>query len=155
MNKMYFVLGDWSDDGHGKTEKFLINSNKSVEEIQNAYKDSCKLTGISFNGGDDYTESGRNYKSAGRFQIAVDYEESKLSEDVLDVLEKFKCPKEIIEYYNEEAEEYNYIKLWFWFVSLSLPGLGYETIQDINDTPYINGYWNKNLNTTFGYGLYN
>jgi hypothetical protein len=24
MNKMYLVLGDWSDDGHGKTDKVLL-----------------------------------------------------------------------------------------------------------------------------------
>lgn len=154
MNKMYFVIGDWSDDGHGKSEKFLIKSNKTCKEIQDAYKASCKLTGISFNGSEDYTETGRGWEEGRKYRIAVDYEDFELSNEVLEVLTKFKCPKEILEYYNEEAEEYNFTKLWFWFVSLSLPGLEYKNIQEINDTPYINGYWNKNLNVGFGYGLY-
>jgi len=56
MNKMYLVLGDWSDDGHGKYEKVLVEVNKTIEEVQNAYKNSCKLTGISFNGSnEDFT----------------------------------------------------------------------------------------------------
>jgi hypothetical protein len=34
MNKMYLVLGDWSDDGHGKYKKILVKCNKTVKEIQ-------------------------------------------------------------------------------------------------------------------------
>ena len=154
MNKMYFVIGDWSDDGHGKSDKILIDSNKTCEEIQNSYKASCKLTGISFNGNEDYTGIDRHWENEKDFRIAVEYEQSKLLPDVLDVLEKFKCPSEIIENYNEEAYERNYIDLWFWFVSLSLPGLTYKINEDGDGIPCINGYWNKNLNATFGYGLY-
>lgn len=153
MYKMYLVLGDWSEDGHNKSDKILLEVNWAVKNVQDAYKASCKLTGISFNGEDDYTESGRNYRSAGRFHVAVEYEDSELSIDVLDVLEKFKCPSHIIENYKEEACEGNFIELWFWFVSLSLPGLKYKIIKD-NQFPCINGYWNKNLNVSFGYGLY-
>ena len=154
MNKMYLVLGDWSEDGHNQSDKILVEVNKTVEEVQNAYKASCKLTGISFNNGEDYTESGRNYKSAGRFHVAVEYEDSKLTPDVLDVLEKFKCHKEIVENYNEEAYEGNYIALWFWFVSLSLPNLNYKILNEGDGIPCINGYWDKNLNAGLGYGLY-
>ena len=28
---MYLVLGDWSDDGHGKYDKVLVESKKSVD----------------------------------------------------------------------------------------------------------------------------
>lgn len=42
---MKLVLGDWSDDGNGKTEEFILEVNKTVAEIQEAYKQSCKLTG--------------------------------------------------------------------------------------------------------------
>jgi len=154
MNKMYLVLGDWSDDGHGKSEKVLVEVNKTVEEVQNAYKDSCKLTGISFNGNEDYTETGRHWEIANKYRIAVEYEDYKLSDAVLEVLEKFKCPKEIIENYNEEAYEGNYIPLWFWFIGLYLPDLDYKIIKEGDGIPCINGYWDKNLNVGFGYGLY-
>ena len=36
---MYLVLGDWSEDGHGRSQKILVNVNKSVSEVQQAYKD--------------------------------------------------------------------------------------------------------------------
>jgi len=154
MHKMYLVIGDWSGDGHGKFEKVLVEVNKNVEKVQNAYKESCKLTGISFNENEDYTENGRNWKSASRFHVAVEYETPELSPDVLDVLEKFNCPSNIIKNYNEEACHKTFIDLWFWFVSLSLPDLEYKEIENIDKIPCINGYWNKNLNVDFGYGLY-
>jgi len=154
MNKMYLVLGDWSEDGHGKSNKILIQVNKTVEEVQNAYKDSCKLTGISFNGNEDYTQINRLWVESSNYRIAVDYEEYKLTNEVKEVLKKFKCPKEIYENYNEEAYDITYVALWFWFVSLSLPGLEYDINEDDDGIPCINGYWSKNLNVSFGYGLY-
>jgi len=152
MNKMYLVLGDWSDDGHGKFEKILVEVNKTVEEVQNAYKASCKLTGIAFDHDEDYTETNRGWKEAEKYRIAVEYEDSNLSGEVLEILTKFGCPLKMLEYYNEDACQENYVKLWFWFINLSLPYLEYEIVAD--DTPNINGYWSKNLNASFGYGLF-
>jgi len=154
MYQMYLVLGDWSDDGHGKSDKILVNVNWAVKNVQDAYKASCKLTGISFNNGEDYTGLKRPFQIANNYKIAVEYEDSKLHENVLEVLEKFKCPTELIEYYKEEAYDKNYIALWFWFVSLSLPGLEYTIDEKGDGIPCINGYWDKNLNVGFGYGLY-
>ena len=155
MNRMYLVLGDWSDDGHGKSEKLLIESNKTVEEIQNAYKDSCKLTGISFNGDkEDYTETNRGYMEVDKYRIAVEYEDFKLTDEVVEVLTKYDCPKELMENYIEEAYSKTFTQLWFWFVSLSLPLVEYKKVLEVDSIPCINGYWSKNLNEQFGYGLY-
>ena len=41
------VLGDWSEDGHGKSKDFLFDCNYDVSKIRQAYKDSCKKLGIS------------------------------------------------------------------------------------------------------------
>ena len=46
MRKVKLVIGDWSGDGHGQSEEFVFETNKTVEEIGQAYKDSCKLTGL-------------------------------------------------------------------------------------------------------------
>ena len=71
---MYLVLGDWSDDGHGKTEKICLEFNKTVEEIQQAYKDSCKLTGINFHSADG---------------LCVEYEDNSVSDKYMEILEQF------------------------------------------------------------------
>jgi len=154
MKQMYLVLGDWSDDGHGKYEKILLEVNKSVEEVQNAYKASCKLTGISFsNGNEDYTERARKYGEAEKYQIAVEYEQADLTNETEEILIKHNCPSEILETYKEEPYINSFVSLWLWFVSLSLPDIKYELGKD-SDIPNINGYWDKNLNAGFGYGLF-
>lgn len=152
MNKMNLVLGDWSDDGHGKTTNVTVEVNKTVVEVQEAYKASCKLTGISFNHNVDYTEKKRDWKEAKKYMVCTKYEENTLTNEVKEVLKRFNCPEDIIENFDEECFE-NFVKLWFWFVKLSLPDLVYTEIK--NDIPTINGYWNENLNVAFGYGLFN
>lgn len=42
-------IGDWSDDGHGKTKDYIIESNHSVEVAREAYfKAKKKLKGFDF-----------------------------------------------------------------------------------------------------------
>jgi hypothetical protein len=161
LNKMYLVLGDSSDDGHGKYEKVLLNSNVKVDSIRYAYKASCKLTGVSFNHSTDYTEVGN------KNQIATKYEDGVLHKKVFDILAKHGLTKEMLREwdvcdYFEEGDfedgqfglyEEIFVSLWIWFVKLSLP----EVVileRDIPKEviPNINGC--KNLSSQFGYGLY-
>lgn len=152
MNKMKLVLGDWSKDGHNQHETIMVETNKTVEEIQQGYKDSCKLTTVSFNHNEDYTGVGRHYSISDDYEIATNYEERQIPDKAKEILEKYNGFDEIYEFYSEEASEDNFTKLWFWFVSLSIPDLVWNKIED--DAPVINGFWNKNLNVQFGYGLY-
>lgn len=172
MNKMYLVLGDWSDDGHGKYEKVLLESNLSVTDIQNAYKASCKLTGVSFNHNEDFTETGRVFEEADKYRIACEYNNGMLSKFVFDILAKHGLTKKMLKEWDSENETFEdgedeeneegfwlypelYVKLWIWFVKLSLPRCATINVVDVkDDTPVINGYWNDNLNVGFGYGLY-
>ncbi len=164
---MHLVLGDWSDDGHGKHDKVLLESNVFVKEIQEAYKASCKLTGVSFNHNEDYTETNRPWEEADKYRIATEYEDGVLSKFVFDILSKHSLTKEMLKEwdkdgYSDDSEENgiglyieSYIQLWIWFVKLSLPN---DTIlipvNERDEIPAINGYWNENLNVQFGYGLY-
>lgn len=170
MYKMYLVLGDWSKDGHNQSEKILVECNLPVEKIQQAYKDSCKLTGISFNINENFTglkydvKDYKNYDeyfdAQKRGLIATEYEDSSLNTHCLEQLKKFGFDLKIIygdDYDTEDNEELyldesSFTKLWFWFVKLSLPELQFIVVED--NIPVINGYWNKNLNVGFGYGLY-
>lgn len=154
MNKMYLVLGDWSDDGHGKYDKILVESNKTVEEIQNAYKASCKLTGASFNYNEDYTERNRDSSEAGKYIIAARYEQGfDLAQEAKDVLKEHGLDYDSF-LLEDDDSIYIFTKLWTEFVKLSLPDLVINEFAEIESIPVINGYWNKNLNVQFGYGLY-
>lgn len=41
------TVGDWSDDGHGKTDTYLINSSLSKDDMEKkAYKAGCEVIGF-------------------------------------------------------------------------------------------------------------
>lgn len=40
------TIGDWSDDGHGKTDTYLINSSLSKDDMEKAYKAGCEVIGF-------------------------------------------------------------------------------------------------------------
>lgn len=159
MNKVKLIIGDWSGDGHERSDEVILSTNKTVEEIQQAYKDSCKLTGLSFNINQDYTELNLNYSHPEYTdrKIATDYQNntiSKLAEEILlkhgiNVRDGYICkPDDLV-----RIDDVNHFtKIWIKFVQLSLPDLILTPIED--DVPVINGWWNKNLNVQFGYGLY-
>lgn len=153
MNNMYLVLGDPSNDGHGKVSKILLSSNCSVEEIRQAYKDSCRKTSISFNNGDDYTGINRYYPEDEKYQIAVSYGEYKLSKECIDIITNFgyDFDKSLIE--EGSLYETSFTDLWIWFVKLSLPNTAILIREKEKDKiPTVNDY--PDLNVQFGYGLY-
>lgn len=41
-----FAIGDWSNDGHGNCEYFIVQSNKSVEEVREYHYQIKHVTGI-------------------------------------------------------------------------------------------------------------
>ena len=150
----YLVLGDWSKDGHNQSDKILLETNHPVEKLQQAYKDSCKLTGISFNINEDYTGLNRHWEIAEQYQIATGYESYSLTPECFAALDKFGFSKHFKVTSPDKFElPEQFTNLWLWFVKLSLPDLEATIVED-NTIPCINGYWNKNLNVSFGYGLY-
>lgn len=170
---MYLVLGDSSSDGHSQSDKILLKSNRSVADIQEAYKSSCKLTGVSFNHNQNYTGIVRSSNEESEYQIATEYERSGIPSKALEVLCKFGFRKKFIEsnkYEFDELEEtlkYGddlvtvdsiqdfFVDVWIWFVKLSLKDTDVlEVVTEIDTIPHINGHWDKNLNVQFGYGLY-
>jgi hypothetical protein len=161
---MYLVLGDWSNDGHGKYEKILLGVNVPVDVVQQAYKDSCKLTGVSFNDGEEYTGKNQTYKEVNDYTIAHNYEEPTIPIKAFNKLQKFGLTEKMLADWdtddlieNEDNRPIRictevFVMLWIWFVRLSNPKIELEGVE--NDIPYINGFWDKKLNVTFGYGLY-
>jgi hypothetical protein len=159
--RVKLVVGDWSGDGHGKSEDVFFETNKTILEIQEAYKASCKLTGVEFNGNEDYTGLNRDWKIRKNYQIAVDYEEHEIPREAeelllqhgIDVWEGFD--NDSYDKVNELAPidgVEHFAELWVKFVKLSLPDLEMEMVKD--EVPSINGWWDKNLNVQFGYGLF-
>lgn len=167
-NKIYIVLGDWSNDGHSRSEKYLIKMNKTKKEMQDAYKASCKTLGISFNHNDDFTGVQRSYSERKKYQICAEYEDCTISKETLEILIAAGAP--LADIFDEDAlkwamldsdaEEYEslfvnedtFVSLLMWFISYSLEGFKWETTNDTVEV--FNGYWDANLNVQLGYGLY-
>lgn len=74
--KMYLPFGDWSDDGHGKWDKLLIDA-PSMEHLLNAQKKIKAIYGDHFFNG-----------------MADQYEEPHFSEDVWQALKDSNYPIE-------------------------------------------------------------
>jgi len=64
MATINLVVGDWSDDGHGRTETITINTNLTRSEVQRAYKAGVELIGV------DLTK-----------EVCRDYEDHKIDDD--------------------------------------------------------------------------
>jgi len=137
MNRMYLVLGDWSNDGHEKSSRVLLMSDHTVDKIQDAYLDSCKLTGMSFHG---------------QNAICSEYENNILDRQTLDLLKKYNYPD--IELDSVPISEEMFVDIWIWFVKLTMDPTSVLEVVPNCDVPVINGYWNERLNKTFGYGIF-
>lgn len=166
---MYLNVGDWSGAGHEKHDQILIESNLPVKDVQQAYKNSCKLTGVQLNHNEDYTGIKRDWMAAREFQLLDEYESSKITQKQFEVLFEHGLrvemlaewnEEDVVEYSKESSDGYSiygvdaYVKFWIWFTTLSNRSLELNTLKEENKLPNINGYWDKNLNVQFGYGIY-
>ena len=174
MNRFKLTIGDWSGDGHSKDIMFVYESNYTVKELQDAYKNSCKLTGVQFNGNENYTGIEYSYQDENKYEIATNYQRcyaskaqyKKLLSHGID-LENYvseRIYKEGDKYYNEEdyanlCEPEMFAKLILDFIKLSLPkDASFEEAfyknSELKTISSLNGWWNKELNCQFGYGLF-
>ena len=156
-------IGDWSNDGHGKCETFYVEANYSVQEMRQAYKETCKKIGLQMNHNTDYTgidgiPSWGNWR-----QLLTDYEQSSISEQAVDILlehgydfsecEAFDEDDNLIKedvYFNSESV----FHLFMWFISYSMPS-DFEYKQFKLEAETINGGWGEGgLNHHIGYGVF-
>ena len=97
--KMYLPFGDWSDDGHGKYEKVLIEA-PSMEHLRNAQIEIEKIYGKDFWRG-----------------FAEEYEESTFSEEVQAALIDSNYPIERFAKFQDDCNIDNFDNLGEFFDS--------------------------------------
>lgn len=119
MNTINLVLGDWSHDGHGKSETVTIETNLTVKQIANAYKKGSKKIGF------DLTE-----------EVASEYEDSSLPIDVVDSLNDagFDVEKEV-GMYNDELDSLdtdNFVKIYLFIVGVGAPSFKYKIVHNVD-----------------------
>lgn len=129
-NVINLVMGDWSGDGHCKTQTRTIRCNITKKALSKAYTAGAKKTGVAFS--DD---------------VARDYEDSTISKDIIEKLAVFGFK---IEEYSEdeEADEYGryglcsdgYAEAWLFVAKVGNPKLEYEFMDSSSSNINIGGY---------------
>lgn len=125
MEVVNIIVGDWSDDGHGKTETFAIKSNITRDEIDKAY-----------------TQAIKTYPKLNAFDsICEDYEDNSIPEDLLDELKLlgYQPPKWMEKEFRVSREEF--VDIYLFIVKLGNPAFEYSHV-------------NHNELTIGGYGLF-
>jgi len=169
MKEFKFVIGDWSEDGHSRKDYVHFKSNKTGDEIREAYWLSCFRSGIAFHHSDlgnydgynkfskDYANTNGNINAI-KHRLLCDYEDNIISVHSMKHLHTFGLKDDIFENLPNEngdqplANSEELSKLLLWFISESLEDFEYKLIDD--QVECINGFWDKGLNVQFGYGLY-
>jgi hypothetical protein len=167
MNKIDIVLGDWSDDGHGKSDKVTILINKTPSEMKQAYKASCKALGISFNHNDDFTGiTDSSYEEQKMRHICSDYEDSTLNSYCYKILSdncfQYISNSEVLDKLNDDGEDEDnqylddedLIEILMAFITYSMTDFKWKYPEAGEKIPVFNGYWDDELNVQIGYGLY-
>lgn len=127
VHQIELILGDSSGDGHEKTETVTIKSNLDKTELEQAFADGCKKTGVDFEN-----------------LVAADYEENTISQELVDKLavhgfdiaefsEDEKPGKDGYSLYTE-----GYAAIWLFIAKVGNPSFEHE--EETVPSIYIGGY---------------
>lgn len=165
---MRFSITIGSDcSGHGKHDVFVLESNHSLLDMVDAYKNTCKLIGLQISGGEDYT-------GVGGSQLCSEYQECTASKQDYDQFLKFgidlqQYSTDIVD--TKSLDRYVYLNnpqlfmdLVIDFIKLSLPSLTCEEAYFKNsELNKYDAYGNalieeitnrRDIDIQFGYGIY-
>ena len=141
--KFKIEVGDPSKDGHNQSEDIVINSNKTITEVREAYDKSCLLTGLVFTSNKDMVVN--NEKLSWKHPeysdrcVCVEYESYNTSELAQTILKEYGIEDSEI-----DGDVGSLVDVFLEFIKLSLPDFEYNIIQD----PI------PSLGLTIGYGLF-
>lgn len=77
------VVGDWSGDGHEKTENILVLSNKSSKEIEKAYQDGTEILGFDFS--EECCSDYEDYEIKEKYIKILKNENIKVDDNFMDI----------------------------------------------------------------------
>lgn len=149
MTTLKIVIGDWSHDGHNQSEFVYFDSSLSEAEVKEAYREAVAKCGVGLHG------PGRGEKHTA---ICDKYEQRTFSLELKEKMEAIGVDftqvggSEIVEGQWGDFGGKGIAKLFLQLVKAVRPGFQYDIIND--RVPCINGFWSKDFNIGFGYGMY-
>lgn len=121
MYKFYLTIGDWSCDGHGRSEDFIISSSAPVEAVREAHYNIKNTTGIDIE------------------SICSEYEEDEIDEETVATLKDMG-----FEFENSTGMGDGIVnvpemaRLWIFLLKKADPTLEMEIVK--NDIPRLQFY---------------
>lgn len=153
------VVGDWSDDGHGKCAYHLFRSSHPIDEIRKAYDQTVDQIKVALHGSDD---RGRQLPKD-IICVCTDYEERRIPTEALNRFKSIGI--DLVEILSKEGvedipaeDDGRYINhsdilvVFLTMVKAQIPGFEYERVKD--EIECINGHYAPGFNHQFGYGLF-
>lgn len=141
-HKIKFPVGDWSDDGHGKCDWFLLESSVPVEDLREMYFNACSQTGIVFDR-----------------EICSSRDDNQVEEKQL---KKLGLTKKEVSFDEEEYEDYGvtqelFVNIFIAWMKKHNPGLELAVIEENDGIPTFTHYGfddKKRHIGHLGYGLF-
>jgi len=154
--KAYLPFGDWSNDGHGRCHRLLVEIN-SMEDVSLAQDKIRKEYGEYFfyDFADDYCDDSLSYEC---WKALFDHGIKDVFPAAM-VSDEFESWKEIEERVESPEDEYNNFSVSLEFVEqafiwlLNKFGAHIELLQEDQKIPEINGYNCKGFQNV-GYGCF-
>lgn len=143
--KFKVPIGDWSNDGHGKCDWYIIESSHSVEEVREMYFKACSEAGYNF-----VEEFCCDY---GDMEITRE-QAAKIPFDIRDYCDSFNGPNDDLEsrllFYSD-----GFLALFLDWIKYYNPSFHWIVIHDDLDMLPFYGYDDKRRHIGFiGYGLF-
>jgi hypothetical protein len=143
------VIGDWSDDGHSDKQFIAFRCTHDEKAVQKAYLTACKKGNVVLH--DDVKVD---------HVIACDYEDDELTPQARKSLVKLGVDVTLLdEQPGEEDDEEgthlcprDIVVIFAEMVKTQLDGFAYE-LPERTSLPTLNGFWKKDFNFQFGYGV--
>lgn len=126
--KIKLVVGDWSDDGHGKTDSYLVKTNYSAADIKRSYE--------------------RVLKTHKLRAPCNDCEDNRVDINIVELLAQHNIKTSDILEYDKKNETYSFVdcgqdyfsELYLRISSVILTDLVYEFIDSDIATLNVGGY---------------
>lgn len=137
MNKFNMAIGDWSGDGHGKNEKFLISSNVPVGFVRDAHFSIEEETGINIE------------------KICNTYLDNTVDADTVKKLNDLGFYFEHQEDEEMSVAPLEMAKLWIFLLEKADPNLKLEILNENIPDLHFYGFDNNDHHIgSVGYGLF-
>jgi len=138
MYQFRLTIGDWSEDGHGKHEDFLIESTAPVEQVREAHFRIEAATGVNIE------------------DICSNYGEDEIDGDTFEALQQMGFTFEDSTGMGPEIINVNEMaRLWLFLLQKADPTLELRIVEETVPTLHLCGYDKKKRHIgSVGYGLF-